>query len=167
MKNSNFVNITGLDAVNHYSTAEDIRILLEYALNNPLFKEIYTTKSYTLMNGLVVKATVLMYEKKLNIDTSRIIGSKTGTTENAGLCLSSLFRFQDHEMLIVTIHAPYDNNYYNILDNLNLIQFIDDNYQIKEPEIDIEEKIEVVTDVPEGVEYKLETGKPKADKGLS
>ena len=43
LKNTHFVNVTGLDADNHYSSADDVRKLLEYALDNELFKQIYTT----------------------------------------------------------------------------------------------------------------------------
>ena len=131
MNDSNFVNITGLDENGHYSTAKDISILLAYALNNPIFKEVYTTRSYTLKSGLTVNSTLKMYNDKLNIDTSRILGSKTGTTENAGLCLSTLFNFKDHEIIIITIHAPQDNNYYNLIDNLNIIDFIDNKVENK------------------------------------
>ena len=52
LKNTHFVNVTGLDVDGHYSTADDMRKLLVYALKNNLFKEIYTTKDYTLSNGL-------------------------------------------------------------------------------------------------------------------
>ena len=58
MNDTSFVNTTGLDAENHYSTANDVLTLLKYALNNKLFKKIYTTKEYTLTNGLVVKSTI-------------------------------------------------------------------------------------------------------------
>ncbi len=162
MNNSNFVNTSGLDQDGQYSTADDMRLLLEYALDNSVFRDVYTTKSYVLKNGLVVKATIKMYEKKLNIDTSRILGSKTGTTEDAGLCLSSLFQVQNHEILIITIHAPYDNNFYNLKDNLNLIAFMDNNYEVKEIE---EERPKEEIKVPEiseniindriNVDYKL------------
>ncbi len=158
MNNSNFVNTSGLDANNHYSTAKDMRVLLEYALDNSVFREVYTTKSYVLRNGLVVNATIKLYEKKLGIDISRILGSKTGTTDAAGLCLSSLFKFQDHEILIVTIHAPYDDNYFNIRDNLEIIDFIDDNYQIEEvkEEIKDEKLVESIDVIKENnINYKL------------
>ena len=40
LNNTSFVNVTGLDEENHYSTAKDVLDLLKYALNNKLFKEI-------------------------------------------------------------------------------------------------------------------------------
>ena len=34
LNNTNFVNVTGLDDNNHYSTADDCRKLLDYALSH-------------------------------------------------------------------------------------------------------------------------------------
>ncbi len=58
LTNTHFVNVTGLDVENHYSTVEEVRKLLVYALSNDLFKQIYMTRDYTLTNGLKVKSTL-------------------------------------------------------------------------------------------------------------
>ena len=63
------MNTTGLDQDGAYSTAYDQMLILNYALQNPLFKEIYTTKEYTLTNGLKVEASVNKYNQVLNLDT--------------------------------------------------------------------------------------------------
>lgn len=132
MNSSHFVNVTGLDAPNHYSTVNDVLKLLKYALANTTFKKVYTTKEYYLSTGTLLESTIKKYNKALNLDTSRIIGSKTGYTDNAGTCLSSLFNFQNHDMLIITIGAPYNRDTaYNLLDNLALIDYVDHNYVIK------------------------------------
>ncbi len=148
MKHSNFVNITGLDALNHYSTAYDLALLLDYALKNPTFKKIFTTKTYTLTSGLTVNSTLNYYTEEF--DTSRILGSKTGTTDDAGLCLSSLFNFLDHEMVVITLNAPL-NSSLNVVDSLSLITFLDNNYQFPEPEIESPEEVtseENITVIP-------------------
>lgn len=128
MKNTHFVNVTGLDAKGHYSTAEDILKLLKYALNNKQFKEIYTTKEYTLSNNQKVKSTISSYNKNNNIDLSRILGSKTGFTKEAGSCISVYFNSNNHELILITLGAIKDQNNYNLKDALELIDFIDDNY---------------------------------------
>ena len=65
----------------------------------------------------------------MNLDTSRILGSKTGFTLEAGSCISALFNSDDHEYLMVLLNAERtDNKSYNIIDTLDLIKFIDDNY---------------------------------------
>ena len=130
MTNSNFVNVHGLDEENHYSTAKDIKILLEYALQNEEFKKIYTTKEYTLSTGKIIKSTVERQKNYLNLDLSKILGSKTGTTGNAGLCISVLMKHQNHEIIIITLGAPIldGNNPYNVIDATKLISFIEENY---------------------------------------
>ena len=129
MQSSNFVNVTGLDIDNHYSTVSDLLKMLQYALRNETFKTIYTTKSYTLSNGLVVDATVKKYNNLMKLDVSRIIGSKTGYTNKAGLCISSIFESNNHEFIFISTNAEFIyGNYYNLKDNLNIINFMDKNY---------------------------------------
>ena len=130
LEHTHFVNVTGLDIDNHYSTADDVRKLLEYALKNELFKEIYTTKQYTLTNGLRVNTTLKLYDNNGSIDTSRIIGSKTGHTKKAGYCLSSLSNINGHEVIMILINGEYkDNKFYNIVDTIDLINFMNNNYK--------------------------------------
>ena len=129
LENTHFVNVTGLDKDGHYSSADDVRKLLNYALKNELFRQIYTTKEYTLSNGLKVKSTVNDKYGKNN-DVSKIIGSKTGFTGNAGYCLSSLSNINGHEMLIIVLNASHiGNNYYNIVDTVDLINFMNESYK--------------------------------------
>lgn len=129
LTNTHYVNVTGLDATGHKSSASDVLKLLQYCLQNQTFKKIYTTKQYTLSNNLSVYSTINTYNKTMNLDTSRILGSKTGFTLEAGSCISALFNSDDHEYLMVLLNAERtDNKSYNIIDTLDLIKFIDDNY---------------------------------------
>ena len=128
MTNSSFTNVVGLDDTNHYSTATDILKVLTYALKNPIFKNIYTAKEYTLTNNLKVASTLNIYNKNINLDISRIIGSKTGYTSKANLCISTLIKSNNHEILIITLNTPKTNDYYLLKDILKLIDFLDTNY---------------------------------------
>ena len=133
--NTHYVNTTGLDQKGAYSTAYDQILILDYALKNPVFKTVYTTKSYTLSNGLGVEATISKYNKLLNLDTSKIIGSKTGNTSDAGLCMSVLFYHKDHEMILVTLGAELREDIpYNLIDALTLIDTVNENYEIPKEE---------------------------------
>ena len=127
---TNFKNVVGLDEDNQYSTADDVLKLLLYALNNHTFKEIYTTKKYTLTNGLVVNTTLKLYDKNGTVDTSFIIGSKTGFTNKAGYCLAYLIDVNGHNMLIITLNANRIGNTYNSLIDANtLVKFLKNNYK--------------------------------------
>ena len=129
MSNSNFVNITGLDADNHYSTAEDLLIFIKQALKNDKFREIFTCKKYDLRNGTSVYPTISMLSQMLNLDMSKVLGDKTGFTDAAGLCLASLIQIEDHEMIMITLGAPpVLKEGYHIKDADTLIRFLEDNY---------------------------------------
>lgn len=126
MKDTHFVNVTGLDEEGHYSTAKDISTLLKYSLKNNLFKEIFTTRKYKLSNKLKVESTINKYK---NINTSKILGSKTGYTKKAGLCLATLMEDEGHELIVITINAKNNakrNNH--LVDNTKIINFVEDNY---------------------------------------
>ena len=126
LENTHFVNVTGLDEDNHYSTADDVRKLLEYSLKNDLFKELYTTKEYTLSNGLVVKSTLYKYNTNDEL-INKILGSKTGHTENAGYCLSTLSNINGHDVITIVLKGDNSNDHLN--DTNTLIDFMNNNYK--------------------------------------
>ncbi len=129
LTNTNFINVTGLDAENHYSTADDVRKLLQYSLKNPIFKEIYTTKQYKMTNGSTVKSTLYKYNAS-NSALEKILGSKSGFTENAGYCLASLSNVNGHEIITIVLNAENKNEkYYNVEDTITLIDFMNQNYK--------------------------------------
>ncbi len=129
LNDTHFVNVTGLDEEGHYSSTKDVLNLLKYALSNKTFKEIFTTKKYTLSNGLVVKSTLDKYNAFLNLDLSKVEGSKTGFTYDAGYCMASLADIDNHEIIIINLDAPYETGVsYHLIDNANLIDFVEDNY---------------------------------------
>ena len=128
LNETHFSNVTGLHDDNHYSSADDMRKILEYALQNDAFREIYTTKEYELSNGLKVKSTLYTYNIS-STDDAKILGSKTGYTKESGYCLSSLSNINGHEMIIISLNASRDGNkFYNITDTISLIDFLNDNF---------------------------------------
>ena len=146
LKQTHFVNTHGLDIDNHYSTAKDILEILKYAFNNEKFKKVYNTKNYTLTSGLETEATVLLYQKRYNFQVDRILGSKTGFTDNAGRCLSTYFTSNGHEFLYVGLGAQSKlSEAYHIRDGISVIEFMDNNYkeQILSPKNTSIEKIKI------------------------
>lgn len=129
LTNTNFVNITGLDAENHYSTVEDIATILKYALENPTFKKIYTTREYTTTNGLTLYSTLKKISEQSSADVSHILGTKTGYTGNAGLCLSSIANYNGINYLLVTTGAdPKANSPLQLLDAITVYNYYANNY---------------------------------------
>lgn len=83
--NTNFVTPHGLDNDGHYSTAYDLAIIADYALNIPFLADIFAKKTETIyINGTprnisTTNEMLYVYEKAN--------GVKTGFTNNAGRCL--------------------------------------------------------------------------------
>jgi len=130
MLNTNFENATGLDSNNHYSSLHDVVILLQYSLQNELFKEIFNTKEYTTTSGLEMKSTVKYASDLYSLKTDIISGSKTGTTKKAGLCLASTTSNGDANLILITAGAPYvyTKRVSHIKDALNIYNYYFDNY---------------------------------------
>ncbi|MBG9453209.1 D-Ala-D-Ala carboxypeptidase [Lysinibacillus sphaericus] len=126
MKNTHFKNTTGLHHPDHYTSVKDISILLQYALTNKTFRDIYTAEKYSIKStnlhpeGMTVSSRMFK-----NLDANEkmrgeIIGGKTGYTEQAGLCLASLATINGEEYILVTVGAEGDSRteQFNITDAL-------------------------------------------------
>jgi len=84
MKNSNFVNATGLPNAQHYSTAEDIAILADAMMREfPTDVAYYKEREFTHN-----KITQPNRNRLLWLDPT-VDGLKTGHTEAAGFCLAA------------------------------------------------------------------------------
>lgn len=105
MTNTHFNNPHGLDNEEHYSTAYDMAILMQYAMENDVFKEITGTKSY--------KAENKVYEwknknKLLTTYYDYCVGGKTGFTKKSGRTLVTAAKKGDMELIAVTLNAGDD-----------------------------------------------------------
>ena len=88
VKNTHFANTHGLDADGHYTSAYDLACITAYALKNPIFREIVSTKNTKIVNGND-ENRYLRNKNKLLFTLENCIGVKTGFTDNAGRCLVS------------------------------------------------------------------------------
>lgn len=130
MENTHFTNSTGLHDEAHYSTVSDLSVLLEYALQNEVFRKVFTSESHTALptalhpEGLAFMSTLFetMNDWEPKDPVEYIIGGKTGYTQEAGLCLASLACVNGKEYLLITAHAPGSHNTepFHILDAQNL-----------------------------------------------
>lgn len=123
--NTTFSNPIGKDEEN-FSTASDIAIILKEALKNNDFKTIFTTNEYVTTNGLKLEKTT--YKSSINnkIDSSVIIGSKTGYTEKALYCLASIASINGVDYLAITLNN--EKKVGHIIDTLELYDFYSNNY---------------------------------------
>ncbi|MCI8331495.1 MAG: D-alanyl-D-alanine carboxypeptidase [Clostridiales bacterium] len=132
MDGTNYCNVTGLHDDNHYTTAYDMAMLLQYALKNENFYRVFTSDEYQITSdgavavNLTVQSTVFekarhMVVNKLN--TGTLLGGKSGYTTEAGLCLASLCKVGDQEYITVTLSADGTlyTPQYSMIDTYRLI----------------------------------------------
>lgn len=128
MKNTHFTNSTGLHDPEHYSTVEDISILLQYALKNEYFRDVFTSSRYSTLpseqhpEGFTFHSTMFKYMDSTEVTGGEILGGKTGYTEEAGLCLASLAQVNGKEYILVTAKAngTHQTEQFHILDAINV-----------------------------------------------
>lgn len=128
LRNTHFCNATGLHDPDHYSTVEDISVLLQYALRDENFREAFTSSRYSVPpsnchpEGFTFYSTMFQYMDSTEVTGGNIIGGKTGYTEEAGLCLASLAEVEGREYILVTAKAngTHQTEQYHILDAINV-----------------------------------------------
>jgi len=88
--NTRFANPHGLDAEGHYTTARDLALITSYALKNPLFSTIVSSKK-KVMEGPPSENwdRVMINKNKMLWQFDGGDGVKTGFTKKAGRCLVS------------------------------------------------------------------------------
>ena len=104
MKNTNYVNATGLPDPQHYTTAEDLSILASALIRDfpEDYKRLYSVKEYTYNNIKQPNRNRLLWLDP-NVD-----GMKTGHTESAGYCLISSAKRDTTRRISVILGAPTD-----------------------------------------------------------
>lgn len=127
---THFMNTTGLDEEGHYSSLEDVAIILRAALDNTTFATIFTTSEYKTSNQRhIFQSTLLKTTEKYGIDVSYIKGSKTGYTYDAGLCLASIAEYEGETYLLITAGADYrQGKPLQVLDSKAIYEYFFENY---------------------------------------
>ncbi|MGI6527184.1 MAG: D-alanyl-D-alanine carboxypeptidase family protein [Caldicoprobacterales bacterium] len=104
MTNTSFANATGLPADNNYSTAHDVALMSQELLKHPLFFRWSTIWWDTLEES---------QNKTELANTNRLIrfydgadGVKTGSTQEAGYCLSATAKRGNMRLLAIVLNAP-------------------------------------------------------------
>ncbi|MBQ6937140.1 MAG: D-alanyl-D-alanine carboxypeptidase [Clostridia bacterium] len=124
--NTNFENPHGLDSSGHYTTAYDLAIISREAMKNKKFREIVSTKTYSIpMEGEKWDRALKNHNKMLwRYDGCN--GVKTGFTKKCGRCLVTSAKRDGKELVCVTLNAPSDWN-----DHTELLDFGFNNYEKK------------------------------------
>ena len=126
LKSSHFTSPHGLDYEGHYTSAYDLAILTDYALQNNVFSKIVKTQNYIInING---------HPKSLN-NTNELLGYldgvygvKTGFTNGANRCLVTACKRKNLDIICVVLGC--DTKKDRGKDSIELINYIFNNYSI-------------------------------------
>ena len=134
LNNTHFVTPHGLDSEEHYTTAYELAILSDYALNNSTFAQIVNTKTCTIhING---NAKTLNNTNELLGNLNGVYGVKTGFTNGAGRCLVTSVKREGMDIICIVLGA--DTKKDRTRDSVKLIEYAFSNYE----EISLDNKIE-------------------------
>lgn len=102
--NTHFVNPNGLFDVEHYTTAEDMAKITQYAMENDVFREIVSTKELPWVGE--GWETTLRNHHRLLWDYPGTIGVKNGYVDESKHTLVTAVSRDNLDVIIVTLKAP-------------------------------------------------------------
>lgn len=104
MKNTHFMNATGLPHKDHYTSARDLAILSSALIRDfPEHYALYAEKEFTYNNIRQFNRNKLLWQDKF------VDGIKTGHTEAAGYCLAASAKRGDMRLISVVVGTKSEN----------------------------------------------------------
>jgi D-alanyl-D-alanine carboxypeptidase (penicillin-binding protein 5/6) len=104
MKNTHFVNATGLPEEQHYSSANDLALLAAAIIRDfPEFYSIYSMREFQYNNVKQFNRNQLLWLDPF------VDGMKTGHTESAGFCLVASGKRDQHRLISVVLGASSES----------------------------------------------------------
>ena len=126
LTNTHFETPHGLDSNEHYTTAYELALLSNYALNNPTFAKIVGTKNYTItING---SPKDLSNTNELLGNMEGVYGIKTGFTNGANRCLVTACKKNNMDIICVVLGA--DTKKFRTIDSIKLINYVFNNFVV-------------------------------------
>ena len=105
-KNTHFVNADGLHDANHYTTINDLRLILKEACKNKDFIKIACTKSYRFNQSTYYHTNKMLNRNYPNVYYPQAGGIKTGYTSQARHCVVTLAKKESKRYLVICLGAP-------------------------------------------------------------
>ncbi len=125
---TNFVNANGLHDDDHYTTAYDLYLIFNKALENEDFYKVVTTKEYSTTykdasgNSVTKDWSSTNWYKNGTAEAPSgitVLGGKTGTTNEAGSCLVLLSENADENPYIsIVLHANSHADLYKYMNEI-------------------------------------------------
>ena len=146
MKNTKFINCNGLDAEGHLTSAYDIALMSrELLLNHPQVHDYCTIWMDTIVHSTAKgrQEFGLSNTNKLIRQYEYCTGLKTGSTSEAGFCISATAKKNDMELIAVIMNGETSKS--RFLDATTLLNYGFANYQIYR---DTDAERELLTEIP-------------------
>lgn len=135
LEQTNFTSPEGLHDEKQTTTAYDMALLLDYALQNGHFRAIFMSPQFTTSStmdhpeGVQLHSTVFTKLPFEEIVDFEILGGKSGTTYEAGQCWAILGTKNGKEYISIVMGAELENiskpNYSQIADTIKIFQEIE------------------------------------------
>ena len=131
-KNTNFENCNGLDDTvkAHYSCAYDLALITKEVMKHEIIKKYTSIWLDSLRNG----ETELNNTNKLVNTYNGITGLKTGTTSNAGFCISATATRDGMSLVAVVLGSETSDKRFDTA--ANLLDWGFANYELISPKVD-------------------------------
>ena len=141
-KNTHFVTPNGLDAENsggtHHTTAEDLALIMRYAIHNDVFLKITQTEEYSFSDLSKKRHFSVHNTNALLHMTDGVLAGKTGYTGDAGYCYVGALRRDKRTFIVALLACGWPNNKsYKWSDMRTLMTYALDHYQYKTFEIEL------------------------------
>ena len=142
-ENTHFTNPSGKHDDNHYTTAYDLSLIMQYCMKNPTFRRIAGSKSCIIPKTNKYEQRVFSNTNELLIVDSKkepdnnyyqyAIAGKTGYTSQAKNCLVSSANKDNFELICVVLGSGLDYNglNYRFIDSKKVFEYGYNNYTIK------------------------------------
>lgn len=156
---THFINPHGLDADGHYTSARDLALITAYALKNPTFKEIVSTKSTKIPHPEYAHRFLANKNRLLGV-LDGCVGVKTGYTKGAGRCFVGAVERDGATLVCVVLNcgpmfeecSEILNQSFEIYKNVELIPAY--NY-VRSIDVENGKKSKVKIYCPQGFSYVL------------
>lgn len=126
LKNTHFVTPHGLDDDQHHTTAYELALLTNYALENETFRKIVGTSNYSVsINGNMKN---LHNTNELLGNLNGIYGVKTGFTNGANRCLVTSCKRGNLDIICVVLGA--DTKKFRTQDSVKIIEYTFNNFHM-------------------------------------
>lgn len=120
---TNFVNSTGLHDDNHYTTLNDLLIILLDVLSFEDGRKILETTNYLTQDNILLRSTLQL----LQVDDIKVLGGKTGYTDESGQSVIVLYKANNRSYVLMVANAMAESYYkqiYHLKDAMEIMSHL-------------------------------------------